>query len=294
MLHLKFCSLKSNVTAVAMQALSFKSNFQWLQTTYDLTSLQGGNIDGDTEELKNYLWRPGPFLWPLQTFLSRKSTLRGEFKVSGNSVDQFHMGLGAATHMSQVAEPGERIMKLFGVIEQTTALPKTLLYSAKKGHLTASKLIKATIDPWCGSPDGRYISVHTSSLKSNRSRSIVWEAIPWIVRLNPQSFPFLLPLPLLSSLQSDDPKVQVAPTSIVHTKAGDAVMSAASEVIMITGQPQWTDQCYLPEKIDLIRLGEDGLGSYGVVQVGLVFAAVIVAMVYVWRYRRIAYKASAS
>lgn len=62
----------------------------------------------DTKEAASFLWRAGPVMWPLRTILQQQSTLRGAAEVAPC---QHHMGLGAASHMSSVAEPVEYWLK---------------------------------------------------------------------------------------------------------------------------------------------------------------------------------------
>ena len=40
MYHIRHCVIKSEVTGIAFPCFSFKSNFHWLQTTYDMIKLK--------------------------------------------------------------------------------------------------------------------------------------------------------------------------------------------------------------------------------------------------------------
>ena len=162
----------------------------------------------------------------------------------GNKIFEHHMGLGAAFHMSEVADPGEVIMKWFGVIEKVKPFPTALVAAGARGEITAELLAKELMTPWCGR-GGKYGVVHISSFTSELARKIVWNSIPWIVRQNPSTYPFLLPLPFLDDLRADSPeqwsRVKTEDTISVKSATADqlAVPSSGSELVTTTGRPSW-------------------------------------------------------
>jgi hypothetical protein len=99
--NFKNCEMKQDIRAVYLPCLSFKRNFHWLQTTSDMVCFK--DLNGRGDELKNYLWRGAPYLWRLAEMLDDGSTLRyHKFKLDPCL---HHMGIGAAVHISSVAEP---------------------------------------------------------------------------------------------------------------------------------------------------------------------------------------------
>ena len=85
-------------------------NFHWLPKTVDVTGL----LENSTgvlrqSDLSNYLWKAAPFAWPLGKMLHSGSILRHH----SESLKQLeeHMGLGAAVHMSSIAEPASYWLK---------------------------------------------------------------------------------------------------------------------------------------------------------------------------------------
>ena len=85
LLHFKYCESKTDIKMVYCPCFSFKKSFYWLQKTNDMKCFSkignsggssGGGSGYDGALLSRYLWRPGPYLWPLKTLLAAKTTLR--------------------------------------------------------------------------------------------------------------------------------------------------------------------------------------------------------------------------
>ena len=102
------------------------------------------------------------------------------------------MGLGAAVHLSSVAEPVEYLLKRCGVIEQTcaNAISPKFVEAARRGAVTPALIFEETIHQWCSESSQ---VTHMQHISSPILRSIIEESIPAIVRLNPASYPFFLP-----------------------------------------------------------------------------------------------------
>lgn len=192
LLHIKHCKLRHPDRRLYLPCISFKKNFLWLQQTHDMGCLRGGNANSGNEELKNYLWRPGPFVWPLSSMLSLGSTGRLHVGSELEGFCEYHTGLGSAVHMSSVAEPGEYLLKRCGVIEQDYhgALSGGFVHAASRGRTTAALLVSSTLFPWCLASNP---AVHASNLKNSQGRDEWLQSLPWSVRLNPCSYPFLVP-----------------------------------------------------------------------------------------------------
>jgi hypothetical protein len=119
-----------------------------------------------------------------------------------HTTDRFynvHMGYGAASHMSAVSEPAEVWWKACGTPENLascrTALPTKLRHAGARGQITPELIFESTIFPWCNPTNP---AVHVQEL-SPEARQIVLETVPWVVRNNPQYFPFSNPKGTLST-----------------------------------------------------------------------------------------------
>ena len=194
--HMRHCHVQKEVSAIYFPCVSFKKNFHWLQQTSDLQCLSpegAGASDSAniaTAELVHYLWRPGPWAWPLSEMLVRSSTLRSVFPGRGRPECQHHMGVPSAVHLSSLDDPGMTWFKRFGVIEETPMglLPSSLARDIAHGRVTAAALA-ATVQPWC---NAKHPSVHTSTL-SEATREVLAQLVPMVVRENPHRFPFHVP-----------------------------------------------------------------------------------------------------
>jgi hypothetical protein len=217
--HLKHCEFKEDVKSIYIPCISFKKNYHWLQRTIDLTELKGFDINNDTSGILNHLWKPAPYLWPLKVILKQRTTTRGHF-VGGKGVNlTHHMGLGGAGHMSSVAEPTEYWLKRGGVNEQKfeNALSSVIIEAGKIGRITPQLIYEHTIQPWC--PANNY-AVHSSSFNSH-TQMIINSSIPWIARLLPTRYPFLLP-------------------GWIDSKDGTAI-----GLMKLAGDPTWIELCKL-------------------------------------------------
>jgi len=211
--HLRHCEILPEVKSVFTPCFGFKNNYHWLQTTFDMAHFTAGQqsargiVDlykhvklvyfghffdkGLQMELNSYIWRLGPFLWPLQTLTEAGSMLRRNF-----TQDRFfnhHMGYGAATHMSAVNEPAELWYKACGTVEMVGAcersVPARLREAAARGRVTPQLIYESVVFPWCHRFNK---AVHRDTL-SRRAQRVVSDAIPWVVKNNPAAFPFMLP-----------------------------------------------------------------------------------------------------
>ena len=189
-------------------------------------------------ELSRFLWKGAPYAWPLTTMLQAESTLRYHNQKLNPCTE--HMGLGAAVHMSGVAEPAAVWLKkgyvlqmivityLFlsldfnltnvkysrGIIELSIsrAVHRNIIWAARDNKLTASAIAVDTLVPWC---DSTYASVHVSKL-SLSAMNIINQSIPRILLENPNSFPFLVP---------------------------DKVTLPINAELLITASPDWLKRC---------------------------------------------------
>jgi hypothetical protein len=189
LLHLRHCEIKpaSRAGGIYLPCLAFKKNYHWLQQTTDLVGcMRGDDITATTSPLKGHLWRSGPMVWPLASMLAAGATFRDEgFRC------EHHMGLGAASHMSSVAEPTEYWLKRGGVNEQDFhgAIASAIVEAGKREAITPELIFTHTMFPWC-IKDKPF--VHASTLP-REAQEVVNMSIPRLVLLYPGRFPFLLP-----------------------------------------------------------------------------------------------------
>ena len=167
----------------------FKRSLHWMEPTVDMRCLHDKESSSNPL-LKSYLWRPGPYVWPLHMMLSTKSTLRGNFEKDFQCIH--HMGLSAAVHMSSISDPVESWMKRCGVIEQTcdNALTDKLVIAAKNGLVTPELIYRTSLDVFCSQSRRQNMLVPQMDPEF---KVTVENSYPWIVKQNPNSFPFLLP-----------------------------------------------------------------------------------------------------
>ncbi len=254
--HVKHCELRPDVVSIYAPCFSFKNNFHWLQTTTDMLpwgkeirrrTKAGGDsggsrgsgggesslsfswdMDGKTAwymdstrtSLNGFLWKSGPFLWPLNYFLNgnygKGSVLRTNFTT--NLRNEHHLGYGAAFHMSAVSEPAEVWMKACGTVENVDvcwrSISPVLINAGKKGEITGSMVYDSSIKPWCHQS---HPTVHIDSSKvSPAVKAIIMRSVPRVVRENPGYFPFMYPV----------------------KKKGDRI-----GLFDITALPKWMDEC---------------------------------------------------
>jgi len=150
--HLKYCEIRPEVTSIYTPCMSFKSNFYWLQRTRDMDCFQGTDeVDQRIQKhLKKYMWRLGPYLWPLQSMMDANHNLR---RVYHNLTCQHHMGLGSASHMSATNDPVEYWLKQCGTTENRytcqKAVTKEMLQAGREKKITPALIFNSTIFPWC-------------------------------------------------------------------------------------------------------------------------------------------------
>lgn len=192
--HLKHCEIKAGVSGIYTPAFQFKRNFHWLEDTKDLGCISQPSfpLQSDMSEFTSKLWRPGPYLYPLSTMIGLGHTNR-KHEFETNFYCGHHMGIGAAVHISSFADPVELWMKRCGVIEQSCAnvFSPEFIAAARNGRVTPDMIFRSAFQPLC------YISqrgnaFHVLSLPYPQ-RGVFEEAVPWVVRHNPDSFPFMLP-----------------------------------------------------------------------------------------------------
>lgn len=150
--HLKKCEIRPEVSSIYTPCMSFKSNFYWLQRTRDMDCFQGTDeVDRRIQKhLKKYMWRLGPYLWPLQSMLDANHNLR---RVYHNKTCHHHMGLGTASHMSATNDPVEYWLKQCGTTENrytcSKAVTKEIITAGKHKQITPELIFNSTIFPWC-------------------------------------------------------------------------------------------------------------------------------------------------
>lgn len=191
--HTARCELRPSVESIYMPCFSFKSNMYWLQRTFDMGCMKSAD-KADTaavsSELNTYLWRLGPYVWPLSSMLQAVSSLRRNYTVHACI---HHMGYGAGVHLSSFTDPAEHFLKACGTIENyhkcSRSVHTDLVAAGRIHNITAELVFRTIVKPWCHK---RHTAVHVSTL-SARAQAVVRYATPQIVKDNPRSFPFIMP-----------------------------------------------------------------------------------------------------
>ena len=104
-----------------------------------------------------------------------------------------HMGVGAAVHVSSVMDPVDLWMKRCGVIEQSCSglFSSDFVTAARNGRVTPDMIFKNSFQPLCYALNkGNLLSVLSLPYPH---RAVFENAVPWVVRGNPDVFPFMLP-----------------------------------------------------------------------------------------------------
>ena len=145
---------------------------------------------GLSNELNSYLWRLGPYVWPLSSMQRAVSTLRRNYTALAC---QHHMGYGAGVHLSSFTDPAEHFLKACGTIENyhqcSRSVHNDLVAAGRTKNVTPDLIYRTSVKPWCHK---RHTAVHVTQL-SQRAQALIHYAIPHIVKDNPRSFPFVRP-----------------------------------------------------------------------------------------------------
>jgi len=122
--------------------------------------------------------------------LDARNTLRDDF--TDNFQCKYHMGIGAAVHLSSVTDPVEGWLKRCGVIEQdcSSALTTDFLNAGRNGSITPTQIFITSTKVACYNI--RHDNAYVPNLIES-ARIVVEQSVPWIIRQNPNSFPFLIP-----------------------------------------------------------------------------------------------------
>ena len=192
--HLKYCSTRPQVNQIYTPCTSYKSNFNWLQHTHDMTCFTSAHGDDSGKrldaELRHFLWREGPYVWPLGEMIASESLLRRN--VSDNAC-QHHMGLGAAVHLSAIIDPVEVWIKSCSTVENrgqcAESVSPALLAAGKPGEITPQIIYDSTIFPWC---NRKFRAAHVDEL-TGAARASLQSTQPWFLKHNRPSFPFMFP-----------------------------------------------------------------------------------------------------
>lgn len=230
---LKHCAIRPNVDSIHLPCFSFKSNYRWLQRTYDYGTCLSTPVDALSKSdrelvvkldklMSRYLWRLGPQMWSLQRMLDAEHNLRRVFPPDWCST---HMGLGASSHMSAASDPVEFWLKLCGTTENRFACHKLLsekfISAGQSGSISSRLIYSTSILPWCHKrnyaihvdnvadersivaalfslPEVSILSFSNSSSSSALKQAVkkaVDTSVPFAVRLSAESFPFMYPDP---------------------------------------------------------------------------------------------------
>ncbi len=103
---MKYCEIKKEVNGIYTPAIQFKRNLHWLEPTRDLQCITQPSfpIHSQISFFRSYLWRPGPYLYPLSMMLQLGHTNR-QHDFKSDFYCRHHMGIGAAVHISSAVDP---------------------------------------------------------------------------------------------------------------------------------------------------------------------------------------------
>ena len=200
LLHIKYCEIKPEAPIIYTPSFSFKKSFSWLQRTRDMRCLQSSVFSGNLSfEMSGFLWRPGPYLWPLSEFLEAGTTNRNK-RDGKHGECRYHMDYGAAVHLSSLADPAMAWFKRFGVIEDN---PKGIFINAlidaiRHEKVNAALIYALAVHPWCNLDNP---AAHLSTLSTD-AQTVVAQSIPNTVKMNPGRYPFHVPSLVLDSSQN--------------------------------------------------------------------------------------------
>ena len=149
--HIKYCEICSEVQSIHTPCFAYKSNYHWLQRNRHMQCFEGADEEDRQAQvyLKKYLWKPGPYLWPLNIVLDHQYTMRYNYT---SHFCEHHMGLGAATHLSSTSDPVEYWLKACGTVENKyncySSVSHELVQAGRQGMITPELIFKHTIFPW--------------------------------------------------------------------------------------------------------------------------------------------------
>lgn len=206
MLHLKNCEIKPEVLKqgeIYMPCTMFKKNFHIMETMCDARCFSGHDFNASSHPFRQFLWVRGPTVLTLSRIFDSKIHDRSKSQVwrPPHCYRNYHMGLGAAFHMSATAEPSHYWLKRGGVVEQSfkDAITLVLIEAGQKGAITPEMIFENSVIPWCAFPRNPnktqchdHLSVHTSTL-TPELQLIVNTSMPRVVRAHPSRYPFLVP-----------------------------------------------------------------------------------------------------
>jgi hypothetical protein len=192
--HLKHCNFKRKLSMpIFLPAYMFRVNFHW--PVVDISKqgylgCNGGFISPPglpkgaySRRLMEAIWLTGPRLWPLKNVFKHKHTMRLQNKTTCSS----HMGLGAAVHLSSIAEPIEMLLKEGSVIEGSARdLSQAFREAGAAQKISPALIMEELVRPRCGS----YRSMKEFTRKE---LAALFNAMPWAVKGNPERYPFLVP-----------------------------------------------------------------------------------------------------
>jgi hypothetical protein len=204
MAHFKVCQDRGTFS-IYTPSLVFKRNVAWLLETYDLTSMPIHGLDTSKQQLRNFLWRPGPTIMQFDEAMEKGETSRAKASTSS-------FGLGAANHFSSPSylisyvlkimstvdsgnwwdsmKQGTRSEDLYDEVFYHNGTKKYTSYFAIERHLFRTRV------------DGRHKMVHLNRLGSDLQGFVI-ENLPWSVTVEPHRYPWLYSASLLLARELD-------------------------------------------------------------------------------------------
>jgi hypothetical protein len=188
--HLKFCELNSYDFPLYAPCASYKHNVNYV---FEEKQIDLRLSPEDPIELLDHLIAAGPQVDLLYKYIISNDTLR-----HAHNRPQFHMGLGAAVHLSSIQEPVELWLKAISTqhgMENSDIniyFTQELLGSIGAGNEQDTKNILRKVfqaDRLCN------ISTSASPVDSLNSstRELLLKSLPWALRNYPSRYPFIIP-----------------------------------------------------------------------------------------------------
>jgi hypothetical protein len=181
--HLRHCEANKISGPIVIPATMYRTNTHWLAQLGDWNQCKNKPPLNVSTGLHDAVWITGPRAWPAGQVFRHRETMR--LRQRTNCAN--HMGIGAAIHLSSIAEPGEVLLKEASVIEGSVKdISRDFIEKAASGNLMATDVYKELVVPRCGG------KLHISRLSPDE-QNFIEKHLPKALLLYPDRYPFLVP-----------------------------------------------------------------------------------------------------
>ena len=194
--HLRLCQLRTSALPAYAPSTSYWMSFEWLRRTCPAPRAWGIECVSQLERswakrgilshdaLSHHLHVHGP------TVLDLARVLREGYLPRYNQPHMPDLGPGAAIHLSNVAEPVHTWLKSRHVLEGDSmrpSVPASVVQAVRARNVTPA-ILRGTLPPLCHT--NIHKAVHVSTFV-HATRELLFDALPAVVRANPQRYPFM-------------------------------------------------------------------------------------------------------